>query len=85
MIDYERMKKVFPKQKAALTRAKKITDPVKCYIAILALCTKAVQEWDLIGAWPDAWSTWQRALDDATFAAQRTAGTRVSLKRLEEL
>ena len=85
MIDYERMKKVYPKQKAALTRAKKIIDPVKRYIAILALCTKTVQEWDDIGAWPDAWSRWQRALDDATSAAQRTAGTHVYHKRLEEL
>ena len=28
-------------------------------------------EWDRIGAWPDDWSNWQRAIDDAAFAEQR--------------
>lgn len=60
-IDYERMKRVRPKQKAALTRAVKTGDPEK----IAAVCKAAVAEWNEIGAWPDDWSTWQRALDDA--------------------
>jgi hypothetical protein len=58
-IDYARMKKLYPQQKAALTRAGK--DPDK----VLAACQKAVREWNEIGAWPDEWSRWQRALDDA--------------------
>ena len=85
MIDYERMKKVYPKQKGTLTRATKITDPIKRYRAVLALCEKAVQEWDVIGAWPDEWSRWQRALDDATFAAQRAGAVNLYLQRMEEL
>jgi hypothetical protein len=85
MIDYARMKKVFPKQKAALTRAAKITDPIKRYKYTLVMCEKTVQEWDLIGAWPDAWSAWQRALDDATFMAQRAGAANLYLQRLEEL
>jgi hypothetical protein len=59
-IDYERMRKVFPQQKAALTRALKSKDPVK----VAAACIATVKVWDEIGAWPDDWSAWQRALDD---------------------
>ena len=44
-IDYERMKRVYPKQKAALTRAVK-----KGYPAVLETCKTAVREWDAIGA-----------------------------------
>ena len=69
-IDYERMKRVFPKQKAALTRAMKITDPIKRLDAVKATCKKTVQEWDEIGAWPDAWSRWQRTLDDVILQAR---------------
>ena len=60
MIDYERMKRTNPKHKAALTRAKK-----KGYSAVLAACVDAVKEWDEIGAWPDDWARWNRALGDA--------------------
>lgn len=59
-IDYNRMKRSAPGLRAALTRAVKTKDPVK----VQAACTKAVREWDAIGAWPDGWATWQRALDD---------------------
>jgi hypothetical protein len=59
-IDYDRMQKVFPGQKAALTRAVKASDPVK----VANACIAAVKVWDEIGAWPDDWSAWQRALDD---------------------
>jgi hypothetical protein len=59
-IDYARMQRVFPKQKAALTRAVKTGDREKVALA----CKAAVTEWDEIGAWPDDWSRWQCALDD---------------------
>lgn len=62
-IDYARMKRVYPKQKATLTRALKSGDPTKVHEA----CIKAVAEWNEIGAWPDGWSRWQRALNDAGF------------------
>lgn len=61
MIDYVRMSRVRPSQKAALTRAVKMKDPER----IATVCRDAVLEWDAIGAWPDDWSRWQRALDDA--------------------
>jgi hypothetical protein len=59
-IDYARMRRVSPGQKAALTRAVKTKDPVR----VAAVCKAAVAEWNEIGAWPDDWSRWQRALDD---------------------
>lgn len=61
-IDYARMRRVFPKQKAALTRALKTRDRTK----VAAVCKDAVTEWNEIGAWPDDWARWQRALDDVT-------------------
>jgi hypothetical protein len=62
MIDYTMMQKNYPKQKAALTRAVNSKDPTK----IKAAVTKAVREWNQYGGvWPDDWSRWQRALDDA--------------------
>lgn len=60
-IDYDRMKRVMPGQKAALTRAKKTGDPE----VIARVCKAAVREWDEIGAWPDNWHMWQAALNDA--------------------
>ena len=59
-IDYDRMNRVLPKQKAALTRAVKTGDPEK----VAAVCKAAVAEWNEIGAWPDNWARWQRALDN---------------------
>ena len=59
-INYERAAKLYPQQKAALTRAVKSGDQYK----IKAACTKAVREWNECGAWPDHWSRWQRALND---------------------
>jgi hypothetical protein len=59
-IDYARMKKVFPGQKAALTRAVKTGDPEK----VAAVTKAAIKVWNEIGAWPDDWARWQRALDD---------------------
>lgn len=58
-IDYARMNRVWPKQKAALTRARKTGDPEK----VAKVCIDAMNEWDEIGAWPDDWSLFQSALD----------------------
>lgn len=60
MIDYARMQKTWPKQKAALTRAVKTGDVAK----VREVCRKAVAEWDEIGAWPDDWARFERALQD---------------------
>lgn len=64
VIDYDRMQRVYPKQKAALTRAvnhwRKTGDGSKVEKA----CREAVREWDEIGCWPDSWANWQVALDD---------------------
>jgi hypothetical protein len=60
-VDWNQMNKIRPAQKAALTRAIKTGDPEK----IAAVCKAAVAAWNEIGAWPDDWSRWQRALDDA--------------------
>ena len=80
-IDYERMKIEGPKLKAELTRASK-----KGYTAVLHACIHAVTSWNVIGAWPDNWSHWQRALDDA--ASKQNHTTRLShviAPRLETL
>lgn len=62
-IDYARAKREHPKMKAMLTRAEKSGDPAK----VLAACKHAVAAWATWGAWPDDWSRWQRALDDAFY------------------
>ena len=59
-IDYERMRREWPKQKAALTRAVKSGSAEK----VAAVCIAAVKVWDEVGAWPDDWSLFVRALDD---------------------
>jgi hypothetical protein len=59
-IDYERMQKVWPKQKAALTRAIKTGSPVK----VAEVCIATVKVWDEIGCWPDDWAHFQRGLND---------------------
>jgi hypothetical protein len=66
-IDYERMARVRRSQKSALTRAINSKDARRVYIA----CRDAVHVWEEIGAWPDDWSRWQRALDDALPFYQR--------------
>lgn len=77
-IDYARMNRIYPKQKAALTRAVNAWKKAKAASPqfdphpsvqeaaerILAACRKAVREWDEVGAWPDGWHSWQIALDD---------------------
>lgn len=59
-IDYARMNRTRRSQKAALTRAINSGDRDK----MIETCAAAVREWDEIGAWPDDWTRWQRALDD---------------------
>lgn len=65
-IDYDRMNRVHPKQKAALTRAIKTGDPE----VIARVCKAAVIEWNAIGAWPDDWARWQVALNDSLHWSQ---------------
>lgn len=60
-IDYDRMNRERPAQKAALTRAVKTKDPER----IAEVCRAAVRAWSEIGAWPDDWSRWENALNDA--------------------
>ncbi|AWY05325.1 hypothetical protein SEA_MEMENTOMORI_71 [Microbacterium phage MementoMori] len=59
-IDYERMNREWPGQKRRLAAAVETGDPVK----VAEVCIDAVKVWDEIGAWPDDWSAFQRALDD---------------------
>jgi hypothetical protein len=61
-INYTRAKAEFRQQKAALTRAVNSGDSDKVVLA----CKKAVAHWNAPDmAWPDDWSRWQIALDDA--------------------
>lgn len=85
-IDYARMQKSSPRLKSMLTRAQKLADPEARYIAVRKACFAAVTEWNAVGAWIDDWSRWQRALDDAAYAAQRAGVVSVSYcHRLEDL
>jgi len=87
-IDYARAQRENPNLKAALTRAQKVSDPIKRRDAVVAACKKAVEAWEAWGAWPDGWALWQRALSDAILAAERAGnGGRILFKpvRLEEL
>ena len=85
MINYERMKQVYPKQKAALTRAIKVADPIKRRDAVTKTCRETVAVWNEIGAWPDAWATWNCALRDAMTDAQYAGDRRPAVFQLEEL
>lgn len=67
-IDYDRMNREHPKLKSMLTRAENSGDPLK----VAAACTKAVTVWNEVGAWPDDWSRWRRAIEDAWYAFQRS-------------
>lgn len=59
-IDYERMRREYPRQKATLTRAVRSGNRD----AVILACRNAVRVWDEIGCWPDDWHRWQAALDD---------------------
>jgi hypothetical protein len=56
------MRKELPKLRAALTRAIKSKDNQK----IIATVNAALARFEVIG-YPDQWSEWQRAKDDAEF------------------
>lgn len=80
-IDYDRMNREHPKQKAALTRAvnrwKDAIDNLDYYGRfenpaakaaaenIARVCKAAIEAWNACGAWPDDWHTWNIALRDA--------------------
>lgn len=55
-------------QKSRLTRALKIEDTFQRASNVTMACRIAVQDWNN-EYWPDDWSRWQRALDDARMAA----------------
>lgn len=62
--DYTAANAAGRRQKAALTRAIHSGNAEKVVLA----CRDVVREWSqppFDGAWPDDWSRWQRALDDA--------------------
>ena len=79
-IDYDRMNKVYPKQKAALTRAMNKWRQARLDQSLHAtfdtrpvivaaqkveqVCRDTIREWDACGAWPDEWSRWEVALND---------------------
>jgi hypothetical protein len=79
-IDYARMSKAHPKQKAALTRAMNAWKQARLNLTLHAsfdtrpvdraaehvehVVKAAIVEWNEIGAWPDDWSRWQVALND---------------------
>ncbi len=65
-IDYDKMQREFPVQKAALAHARK-----KGYEAVVSSTRQTVAQWDETGAWPDDWAHWQRTLDDAFNDANR--------------
>lgn len=64
VIDYARMQRDFPKQKAALTRAVNAWKRTGDNTAVIETCRKTVRVWDEVGCWPDDWARWQRALSD---------------------
>ena len=67
----------FRRQKSALTRAKNSGDPMK----VLRTVEKTLKEWQG-HAWPDDWSMWRRALEDAAWEA-RQAGDYDTYHELE--
>ena len=62
-VDYQALNAMVRRQRARLTRATRSGNPN----AVVLACRDAVVEWNRPGSmWPDDWSRWQRALDDAT-------------------
>jgi hypothetical protein len=59
--DWEALNRIITRQRAALTRAKHTGSADAVVLAVAA----AVRKWNEIGVWPDDWSSWQRAVDDA--------------------
>ena len=72
-INYEAMQAARPKQKSALTRAINSGSFYKVQRAV----QDAVAFWNANGGvWPDDWSRWQRALDDAAINHNRSTDSR---------
>lgn len=63
-IDYARMQRTHRTHKSRLTRALNKLDASERQAAVVTACMQAVREWDAIGAWPDDWHRWNRALSD---------------------
>ncbi len=73
-VDYRALDAMVRRQRARLTRATRSGDTN----AVVLACRDAVAEWNRPGSmWPDDWSRWQIALDDATGSLGRV--------RLEDL
>lgn len=69
-VDYQAFNRMVRAQRARLTRAVNSGDPERIVLA----CRDAVREWNQPGRmWPDDWSHWQRALDDALPWRQRVS------------
>lgn len=64
-IDYKRMQEVWPGQIKALDKAMKITDSADRLTAVKKVIVEVTDVWDEIGAWPDDWARFERALTDA--------------------
>lgn len=67
MIDYAKANREYRLQRTALTRAVNSGDPAK----VVAAVEKALREWEG-QPWPDEWSRWRNALDDAWSKFQRS-------------
>lgn len=59
-INYQLANETFPRQTRELNRAMNTKDPDK----VREVCRRHVDEWNIIGAWPDNWTRWERALND---------------------
>lgn len=80
-IDYDRMNREWPGQKRRLAAAVRTKNPVR----VAQVCIDAVKVWDEIGAWPDDWSAFQRALDDVLPWNQHVDLSDVAYGRVEIL
>ena len=69
----------YPKMKAALTRAINGKNPDK----IIKLCEKTLARFEEIG-FPDDWSRWERAKEDAAFSKMRNCGDWLRAYRIGE-
>lgn len=61
-IDYDALRREWPRMKAALTRAENSGDPHQ----VIAVCERTLARFDEIG-WPDDWARFERAKRDAEF------------------
>lgn len=59
-IDYARAQRIFTKRKGAMTRAKR-----RGPLAVVNECIAAEREFRETGSYPDNWSMWAVAYDDA--------------------